>query len=307
MIDSTKIGIASSVSKSFYNLLLTLEQITVLKEDTARLEKNLKDTYHQYKGGLSDQTDYKEATITLNNALSQLNQARESILPQYAILKEMMGFPSDKNFNVSFDTMQMAHSINWDTAQVFNYEKRIEFQQLETTKRIQQKTINYYKYSALPSLTGIYSYNYEYENNLVSNLFQQAYPYSYIGASISFPLFTGFNRYANLQKAKLQGQIIDLQELQLKATTYTEYATALNNYKSNLYNYQLMKENVAMARDVYKVVSLQYKQGIVAYLNVITAESNLISSEISYLNALFQVLLSKVDLERAMGNTLTKY
>jgi outer membrane protein TolC len=39
---------------------------------------------------------------------------------------------------------------------------------------------------------------------------------------------------------------------------------------------------------------------------VITAESNLISSEISYLNALFQVLLSKVDLEKAMGNIASK-
>jgi outer membrane protein TolC len=62
-----------------------------------------------------------------------------------------------------------------------------------------------------------------------------------------------------------------------------------------------------MAKDVYGVISLQYKQGVVAYLNVITAESDLISSEISYLNALFNVLLSKVDLERAMGISLSKH
>jgi outer membrane protein TolC len=63
---------------------------------------------------------------------------------------------------------------------------------------------------------------------------------------------------------------------------------------------------MAMAKDVYGVVSLQYKQGFVAYLNVITAESNLISSEISYLNALFQVLSSKIDLEKAMGKIHSK-
>src|SRR6185437_10233474 len=37
--DSAKIFLVSSVSKSFYNVLLNLEQITVLKEDTARLGK----------------------------------------------------------------------------------------------------------------------------------------------------------------------------------------------------------------------------------------------------------------------------
>jgi len=35
---------------------------------------------------------------------------------------------------------------------------------------------------------------------------------------------------------------------------------------------------------------------------VITAETNLINSEINYLNALFQVLSNKIDLQKAMGN-----
>jgi len=57
-----------------------------------------------------------------------------------------------------------------------------------------------------------------------------------------------------------------------------------------------------MAQRVYYVVELQYKQGIVAYLNVITAQSNLIASETSYINALFQTLSSKIDLEKSMGD-----
>jgi outer membrane protein TolC len=56
-----------------------------------------------------------------------------------------------------------------------------------------------------------------------------------------------------------------------------------------------------MAKDVYGVVTLQYRQGIVPYLNVISAETNLMSSEINYLNAMFQVLISKVNLEKSMG------
>src|ERR1700761_4279337 len=65
--DSTKIEIIAAVSKTFYSLLLTLEQINVLKQDTARLNKNVSDTYYQYKGGIVDETDYDEAVISLNN------------------------------------------------------------------------------------------------------------------------------------------------------------------------------------------------------------------------------------------------
>src|SRR5258708_39801863 len=60
--DSTKINIVAGVSKIFYGLLLTLEQINVLKEDTARLNKNLHDAYHQYVSGIVDETDYDQAT-----------------------------------------------------------------------------------------------------------------------------------------------------------------------------------------------------------------------------------------------------
>ena len=66
-------------------------------------------------------------------------------------------------------------------------------------------------------------------------------------------------------------------------------------------NWKLMKENVTRAKNVYRIVSLQYKEGIVAYLNMIVAESNLIASEIGYTNALFQLLSSKIDVEKAMG------
>jgi outer membrane protein TolC len=299
--DSAQIGVVTSVSKSFYNLLLTLEQINVLKEDTARLNKNLNDAYHQYKGGIVDKTDYEEAAISLNNSKAQLQQANQNIRPQYFALKQVMGFPPENEFNVVFDTSQMAKEIKIDTSLQLQYQKRIEYQLLETEKDLQQENINYYRYNFLPTLSASFNYIDEYENNSFPNLFSQAYPYSYEGLSISIPLFTGFSRLENIQRSKLQGQRIDLDEFNLKASIYSQYASSLANYKSSIYNLASLKNNVSLAKDVYGVVSLQYKQGIVAYLNVITAEDNLVSSEISYINALFQVLQSKVDLEKALG------
>jgi outer membrane protein, multidrug efflux system len=300
--DSTKINIVSSVSQSFYNLLLTFEQIDILKEDTARLTKNYNDTYHQYVGGIVDQTDYEEAAITLNNSKAQLKQTTENLLPQYATLKQLMGFPQEQQFNISFDTAQMMQNISFDTTQQLQYEKRIEFQQLQTTKGLQHNLVDYYKSAWLPSISAFYNYNYEYENNNFSKLFDNAYPNSLIGLDVTMPLFTGFWRVESLRRARLQEKVLDWSEVDLRSQIYTEYSTAMANYKGNLYNFNELRENVVMAKDVYRIVSLQYHQGTVAYLNVITAESNLITSEINYLNALFQVLSSKIALEKALGD-----
>jgi len=300
--DSTKIFLVSSVSKSFYNVLLTLEQINVLKEDTARLGKNLRDAYHQYKGGIVDETDYEQADITLNNSKAQLKQANENVIPQYAALKQLMGYPPEKQFNVNFDTVEMVNGIHIDTAQQLQYEKRIEFQQIRTSKDLQSQLVNYYRMSFLPTVSAFYNYNLDFQNNRLPDLFSSSYPTSLVGLSISIPIFTGFSRVNNVKKARLQQQLLNWDEVDLKSEIYKEYTTALANYKGNYYNLQLLQKNVATAKRVYFVVNLQYRQGIVPYLNVITAESNLITSEINYLNALFQLLSSKIDLQKAMGN-----
>ena len=299
--DSAKIGLVVSVSKAFYNLLLNLEQINVLKEDTARLSKNLADAYHQYVGGIVDMTDYQEAAISLNNSRAQLKQAIENVIPEYAALKQYMGWPPQSQFNVNFDTAQMKQDIFIDTTLTLAYENRIEYKLLQSGKNLQHQLTDYYRQAWLPTVSGFLNYDFEYENNSLAALTANLYPYSYIGLSINLPIFTGFYRVNNIKRSKLQEQMLDWSLVSLRSEIYTEYTTALANYKGNLYNLYALQENVTMAKNVYDIVTLQYQQGVVAYLNVITAESNLITSQIGYLNALFQVLSNKVDLQRAMG------
>jgi len=299
--DSTKIYIVAAVSKSFYNLLQTLEQINVLQEDTARLGRTVQDTHEQFLGGIVDETDYEQAVITLNNSKAQLRRQIENVTPGYAALKQLMGYSPEEQFQVIFDTTQMEQETICDTTQQLQYEKRIEYQQLQTIKKLQHQQTVYYELSFLPSVSAFYDYYYEYESNTFSNLFKNAYPYSYIGLSFNLPLFTGLSRVENMHRSKLQEQVLDLAEINLKSQIYKEYTSALAGYKSNLYNWRLLKDNKLRAQNVYHIVSLQYKQGIVTYLNLIVAESNLITAEIGYTDALFELLSSKIDVEKAIG------
>jgi outer membrane protein TolC len=299
--DSAKISLVTNVSKSFYNLLLTIAQIDVLKEDTARLSKNLSDAYQQYLGGIVDMTDYQEATITLNNAKAQLKQAVENVVPQYAVLKQYMGYPPKTQFNVLFDTTRMKQDIAFDTTQELIFEKRIEYQLLQTDQTIQHQVTDYYRSTWLPTVGVFFNYNFEFENNSAAALYSNLYPYSFAGLSLNIPIFTGFYRLNNIKKSRMEEQQLNWTQVELKSQIYTEYTTALAGYKGNLYNLQELQENVTMAKNVYDIVTLQYQQGVVPYLNVITAESNLISSQIGYLNALYSVLSSKIDLQKSMG------
>jgi outer membrane protein TolC len=217
------------------------------------------------------------------------------------MLKQVMGYPPRAQFNVLFDTVQMMNDIAFDTTQELQFEKRIEYKVLQTQKALQLANINYYRKAWLPTVGAFFNYDYEFQSNSFSDIFSKAYPYSYMGLTLNVPIFTGFSRTNNIKRARLQSDLLDWSELNLKSQIFTEYATAMANYKSNLYNLDISKENVGLARRTYDIVALQYQQGVVPYLNVITAESNLITSEIGYQNALYQVLSSKIDLQKSMG------
>jgi len=88
----------------------------------------------------------------------------------------------------------------------------------------------------------------------------------------------------------------------LKSEISSEYVSALSGYVSNLNELKVAKNNITVAKEIFNTVKYQYDKGIKAYLEVIVSETDLRTAELNYLNILFQVLTSKMDLEKALGD-----
>lgn len=299
---STRIDIISEVTKSFYDVILSEKQIDILDEDVQRLQQNYKDTYSYYKNGITDKTDYQRTSIALNNAIVQKKTAEESVKTKYELLKQLMGYPVNKSFTVEYDTAVYEKEILLDTSQNLNYDKRIEFQIIQTDLKIQNERVGYFRWSFLPFASAFYDYNLEYANDKLPDLYKINYPNSLIGLKLSFPLFQGANRWQNLNKARLQYKRIVSEQDYLKSKISKEYVQALSSYKSNLNELNISKTNIQDAREIYNTIKLQYDKGIKAYLEVIVAETDLRTSELNYIDVLFRVLSSKIDVEKALGN-----
>nr|WP_067060647.1 TolC family protein [Mucilaginibacter sp. L294] len=303
---SSKIDLVSDVSKAFYDVLLSQRQLDIIKEDIVRLRRSLKDAYSRYQAGVVDKTDYKQATIALNNSLASQKQIQEAIKSKTALLKQIMGFNPDRQLTLAYDSARLQGEAVIDTNQALNYTNRIEYQLLQTQKNLLNLNVSYYKWGFLPSLSAVGGYSLAYFNDTFSKMYNDAYPTSFAGLSLSIPIFTGGKRLQNLAKARLQVERSDLDLVNSRNAINTEYTQALANYKSNYYNWQTLNENVTLAKDVYKVVDLQYREGVKTYLDVIVSQADLRTAELNYYNALFQLLSSKIDLERAMGTLPTE-
>lgn len=300
--ENQKINLSVAVSKAFYDIMLTSQQLKVIEQDIVRNNQSYKDAYYQYQSGIVDKTDYQRATIALNNAKAQKKSGDESLAAKYAYLEELMGYPGSQKIELVYDTTQMEKEIYIDTLQNINYDNRIEVQQLETQRKLQQYNLQYYKWSFLPNISAFGNYNLNYLNNNFSKLYGAHYPNSFAGITLSLPIFQGGKRLQQIKAAQFEITQADNNIRSQKNTINTQYQNAMAAYKSNLYNFFTLKENLSLASDVYNVIQLQYRSGVKAYLDVITAESDLRTSQINYYNALYQVLSSKIDVEQSLGN-----
>jgi outer membrane protein TolC len=303
---STQINLVVDVSKAFYDVLINQQQLLVFDEDIIRLEKNYSDSYSLYKNGLTAKTDYQRAIISLNNARAQRYSILEGIKTKKAYLKQLIGLPSEVRLNIEFDYLKVQNELSLDTLRLMDYEKRIEYQTLQTNISIQQYSASYFRWSFLPTLSAYADYNIIFQNDNLSKLYSQAFPNSYVGLKIDVPIFHGKERIHNLRKANLLSERLNLNMTNLKNQINTEYVQALSSYKSNLGEMNAAKENISIARDIFDIVRLQYSNGIVTYLEVIVAETDLRTAQLNYLNTLYQVLSSIMDVKKALGDIVVR-
>lgn len=299
--ENARINTVVDVSKAFYSILLSEEQIKILDQNLDRLEKQYKDAYSRFEAGLVDKTDYQRASIALTNVKSDRNRVANSFDAKYDYLKQLMGYPDSLDFTIEFDVQGAEGKIGEDAADPLMLENRVEYQLMQTQQTLNEIQTGYEKWNYLPQLSAYYRYNWNYFSSDFSNLYNTAYPISAVGLNLSIPIFQGGKRIHKVKAAELQVDRGTIEIENLSNQIRTEYSTALAGYNSSVYEWQQIRENMEMAEEVYNIIKMQYDEGIKAYVELVVAETDLQTAQINHINAFYQVLEDKLDLERALG------
>jgi outer membrane protein TolC len=302
--ENTKINTVVDVSKAYFDILTSGEQLNIINENIARLEKQLKDASAQYEQGLVDKTDFQRAQISLSNSKADKKRTEELLKYKYAYLKEIIGYGTEKDFSLNLKSDSMEQGILIDTNAQQAYENRVEYRLLQTQKQLQHLNTSYNKWSYLPSISGFVNYSYNYLNNDFSNLYDKSFPSSVFGLKLSVPIFQGTKRIQEIRKSELQEKRIDLDLLNTKNQINTQYEQAMATYKANLNDWKTARSNVDISRQVYNTIKLQYDEGIKTYLDLMTSETDLRTAQLNYLNSLYSLLSSKLDVQQALGTII---
>lgn len=300
-LENTKINTVVDISKAYYDILTSEEQIKIINENIARLERQYSEAKARYEVGLVDKTDYQRALISLNNAKAELKSTFEMRKYKYDYLKMLLAIPSQEDISLSFLGQDMESNILIDTTESLHVSSRVEYKYLQNTKELQRLNTQYQKWSFLPRLDLYANYNMNYRNDTFSQLYKDNIPNSSVGLNLRLPIFTGTKRIQEIRKSELQERRLDLEIRNLENQINTEYVAAMASYRSNMAEWRNAKENIELSEDVYNTIKLQYDAGVKSYLDLMTSETNLKTAQLYYLNALYAVLSSKLDIQKSLG------
>lgn len=300
--DLTKINVTASVMKAYYGALINERRLTALDANIASLQKSFDNTKAMNEQGFVEKLDVDRLNVSLTNLKVQRENIANLVQVTYYLLKFQMGMPMNAELHL---TDSLTESFTAPVPEQADYKNRIEYSLLRTQRDLYALNLRRFKYGYAPTLMATGSLQAQAQRDKFS-VFDVGpgnnwYPIAVVGATLSVPIFNGFQTDARIQQAKLtlmqnQNSMASLEN----AITFQVDQSSIS-YQNNYKTVQSQKQNMQLAEENARVTRVKYQQGVGSNLEVTTAENDLTQAQNNYYNSLYDLVISQIDLQLAKG------
>lgn len=302
-----------NVTKAYLMALSTAKNLSSLDQNIKTLEKSLSDVSALNKEGFAEKLDVQKLELAVSNLKLARQRVESAIDITLNVLKLNMGMDLDTpiKLNQSLDELNNSLAVNDiivnDTANIKN---RPEYKLLDQTLKLSYLDEKRYKAQYLPSVGGFLQgqratnrpeFNF-FESNLTPN--NKFVPSTLMGLQISVPIFDGFKKHYQIQQVQLNRQKTQNDIKNFGLAVNMEFMNAKNNYLLNVKQVSESQKNIKLAEEIFEKASIKYKEGVGSALEITQAQNDLKTAQNNYLNALYDLVLSKIDLKKSLGEKL---
>ena len=120
--------------------------------------------------------------------------------------------------------------------------------------------------------------------------------------SLNVPIFDGFYKKAKVDQSKVEIAKTSNTIAQLTNGINLELSQARTQYVNAIKTLELQGKSVKLAESIYNTTAIKFKEGVGSSFEMITAESDLTTAKTNYLNALYDLSVAKINLDKTLGN-----
>jgi len=302
----TMIDVVEAVTKAYYTVLVNEIGINLLEANHSRLDSLLRDTRAMFENGFAEKIDVNRTQVEYNNVNTQLTNARKMLAISKHLLKYQMGMPISEELEITEQLENMEFRIEELFELEASFKRRIEYSVLETREELAYLNMKNNKVQYIPNIDLVLGWGMNAGVADFDRLWRFSDPmvwpnYQVAGLSLYIPIFDGLYKSKMIQQNKLQIQQLGYQKKMLENSINLEVEDKRTSVQSNLDQLENQMENMQLAEEVFNTARIKYQEGVGSNLEVIEADNAYVAAQTNYYNALYDALLSKIELEKALG------
>lgn len=292
--------VIASTQQIFLTALASEELVRVAEAQLQRAKEELQIAVNKFQAGAATRSDTLTATVDLGNGRLALLQAQSNLATAQANLGRQIGMDQqvravpDSAFPSLPDTTQLRGEAVDSSPQV---------RQALAQARAARAQVTVARSQYFPTLSASYSNGYTGVDAPWSTT--QSYVNNWsLRFSLNWTLFDGFSREASQVSASAARDVADAQAADARRRVNAELTQQLAALSTAYAQIEIAGANVAAATEALRVTQERYRLGAGTLLDLLTAEANMTLAEVSQVQARYNYLIARAQLEALVGHPL---
>ncbi len=305
-VTTSKVAVAENVMKAYYSVLVAEERSKILAINITRLDTLLREMKIMNEKGFIEKLDVDRLQVQRNNLVTETQKVRNLIELSYGLLKFQMGIKQqepivlkDKLSETDINTLQLPDYQGVD------FGNRIEYSTLMTQRKLAALDMERTQKGVFPKVFFSGSLGAGHSNPRF-NPFERWFGSSALSVGLQVPIYDSGLRKIQIQQHQINLTKIDQSALYLRELFELQATQGIISLKNGLESMKSQKANMELATEVVRVSKIKYQAGAGTNIEVINAESSLKEAQTNYFAALYDLLIAKVDLDKATGKLLAE-
>ncbi len=301
---ATKLDLVNQVKNAYYALLLANDSKRVIEANHATAQNHAAIYQKQYELGTASEYDVLRANVAVTNLEPSILEAENTIKQLELQLKLLMGMDVRQEIEPT-ETLEQYKSTMYgrylatDTSLV----KNTSLKTLDLQTDYLKKVVDVQRAAWIPTLSGT--------GNLMWNSMSMGNPLknfqwtksSAVGLTLSFPIFTGFQRINRIKQAEIQANEMRWQRENLERSLHVQVQSQMDNINKSIRQIESNEGGVRQAEKASDIMQKSFQIGAASFIQLRDTDDALMSARLSYYQAIYNYLVAESNLENVLGNT----
>ncbi len=298
---SSRLELVNQVNKAYYALMLAIASKDVIKQNYDIALYNADIYRKQFEQGTASEYDVLRSEVQVKNIEPSLLDADISVKQCQLSLNVLMGIDDALNLYPSVTMEDMQKDMYGYLLESKSLSGNSSLRSLELQQKMAAQNVTMKKFAWLPTLGASFNVNWLSLSN--GPMFKDVdfSPYSSLGVSLSVPIFSGGTKWYQMKQAQVQEKELSLQRENLINSLNMQVDLALDNINRQVKQIDSSKEGVRQAKKAHDIMQKSFQIGAASYLQLRDSELADTSAQLSYLQAIYNYLVSTSELDLLLG------